>query len=256
MHVVFASCGNDSIALIQYAYEKGLFDVTIIYSDTGWAADWWEKRVKRVEEWARNLGFTFIRTKSIGMEALVRKKNAWPRQGIQFCTTELKIEPSKKMLDEIDPGKNAICLIGVRRVESQARKFFPEYVESHPNQGGRRQWAPLVDYTDVMRNDLIIRAGFDVLPHRSMECFPCINSNRKDLLLLDKDEKRIDYIEQLEKELGVTSNGKPRTMFRPYKYMGATGIREIVRWARSRRGKFDPDDGTGGGNCDGGFCDL
>jgi hypothetical protein len=89
-----------------------------------------------------------------------------------------------------------------------------------------------------------------------MECFPCINSNRADLRLLAEDESRVAFIENLEAEMGHTSKGKPRTMFRPYRYMGATGIREIIRWAQSDPGKFDIDDGTGGGGCYSGQCGL
>jgi hypothetical protein len=54
-------------------------------------------------------------------------------------------------------------------------------------------------------------------------------------------------------------------MFRPYRYMGATGIREMVKWANSTRGTYgtsqgelfdDLDDGTGGGSCYSGQCGL
>jgi len=38
-YVIFASYGNDSIALIQWAHEHNLKNVTVAYSDTGWAAD-------------------------------------------------------------------------------------------------------------------------------------------------------------------------------------------------------------------------
>ena len=38
MHVLFCSYGNDSIALIQWAHERGLKDVVCLYSDTGWSA--------------------------------------------------------------------------------------------------------------------------------------------------------------------------------------------------------------------------
>ena len=40
-HLIFASYGNDSIALIQWAHERSLPDVHVAYTDTGWAADWW-----------------------------------------------------------------------------------------------------------------------------------------------------------------------------------------------------------------------
>ena len=48
-YVVFASYGNDSIALIQWVYERRLKNVAVVYSDTGWAADWWPARVKKAE---------------------------------------------------------------------------------------------------------------------------------------------------------------------------------------------------------------
>jgi hypothetical protein len=66
-------------------------------------------------------------------------------------------------------------------------------------------------------------------------------------------EDRIALIENLEKELGFTSKGKPRTMFRPYRHLGATGIREVHRWALSDRGKFKLHIGDGH-VCDSGMC--
>ena len=41
MNIVFGSGGNDSVALVQWAIEKGLGDLHVAYSDTGWAADFW-----------------------------------------------------------------------------------------------------------------------------------------------------------------------------------------------------------------------
>lgn len=147
-------------------------------------------------------------------------------------------------------------MTGVRREESLNRKDFPLYREDSPAHQGRPCWAPLVNMNEAQRDELLLDAGFAPLPHRSMECFPCVNSNREDLRLLGQDPDRVDKIEVIETDMGFTSNGKPRTMFRPYRYMGATGIREIVRWAKSERGKFDVDDGTGGGGCDAGFCGV
>jgi len=50
-HFIFASYGNDSIALIQWAYEKQLKNVAVIHSDTGWASPTWEERVTKAEQW-------------------------------------------------------------------------------------------------------------------------------------------------------------------------------------------------------------
>ena len=57
MHIIFASYGNDSVALIQWAHERRLTDVTVLYSDTGWAADWWAERVLKAGWWL-SLGTT------------------------------------------------------------------------------------------------------------------------------------------------------------------------------------------------------
>jgi hypothetical protein len=171
---------------------------------------------------------------------------------MQFCTFSLKIEPAMRWLDEQDPEKEAICMVGVRREESQARRAWPRVTEESPNHGGRELWAPLVTHTAEERDGLLTRAGFEPLPHRSMECFPCINSNRSDLRLLAQDPDRIAQIAAIEKDMGYTTNGKLRTMFRPYRHMGAVGIEEVVRWAAADPGKFSAEEE--GGGCDSGYC--
>lgn len=255
-YVLKASYGNDSIALVQWAHENGLRDVTVVYSETGWAAKRWPERVEQGEFLADFYGFKTVRIESLGFVALARKKQSFPRQGIQFCTEELKIKPSLRWLEENDPSREATVLVGKRREESANRASTPEFVLYSPLDGGRRLWHPLFDTKEAERDALLARAGFKPLPHRSKECFPCINSNRSDLRELAKDENRVAFIEALETEMGHTSKGKPRTLFRPYRYMGATGIREIIRWAESEPGKFDLDDGTGGGGCYTGQCGI
>lgn len=97
---------------------------------------------------------------------------------------------------------------------------------------------PLVEYTEKERDFLIDRSGIDILLHSSMECFPCVNSNRSDFRLLAQYPNRINEIENLENEMGFTNKGKPRVMFRPYRYMNAIGIREIVKWGLCERGQY------------------
>lgn len=108
MHVLFASYGNDSIALIRWAFLNKVPNVTVVYSDTGWASDAWRRRVDQMEAWAEAHGFATARTSSIGMEALVRMKKAWPRNQIQFCTTHLKILPAVAWLEQNDPKLSTI----------------------------------------------------------------------------------------------------------------------------------------------------
>jgi len=255
MHfVIFASYGNDSITLIQNAHECRWKNVDVVYSDTGWAARWWPERVARMQPWVKALGFRPVVLPSEGMKALVARKKGWPRQGMQFCTEELKVKPAQAWLGSADPESRAICVVGVRREESRSRQDFPLWRSDSPVHGGRVCFAPLAKTCAADRDAIIRRAGFEPLPHRSKECFPCVNSNKADLLALAEDEARVDDIAAFEESLGVTGKGKPRTLFRPASHMGATGLREIIRWAKSERGQFSLDDGSGGGNCDGGYC--
>lgn len=247
-HAAFVSYGNDSIALIQHLHEYGVASVVCVFSDTRWAAPWWLERVAKGEELARSYGYETTRIDSMGLIPLVRLKKAWPMNGKQFCTEELKIKPAMAWLEQVDPDKEMDCVVGVRREESKARAQWPEHTVESDKHGGRDLWAPLARVLTPERDALIARAGFDVLPHRSMECYPCINANKADLRLIDG--RRIALIEKIENEMGFTSKGKPRTMFRPYRHMGATGIREVIKWANSGRGEYEPPSG----GCDGGWC--
>jgi 3'-phosphoadenosine 5'-phosphosulfate sulfotransferase (PAPS reductase)/FAD synthetase len=251
MHIAFVSYGNDSIALLQWLHENsgGLRgdSVLVIHNDTGWASPAWPLRVAAGEQLAHKYGFTTGRTESEGLVQLTRRKKSWPSNQHQFCTTELKIKPTQVLLEQVDPLGEATCINGVRRQESRERSQWPEWTEESARHGGRSLWSPLVRVLEPERDALILRAGFEVLPHGSQECYPCINANKADLRGLT--EERLEEIAKLEESMGITSTGKPRTMFRPHRYRGAVGIREMRRWAESERGGYEPPSG-----CDSGFC--
>lgn len=114
-YVVFASGGNDSVALVQYAHEVGHKGVAVAYSNTGWAAQWWPERMMRFQSWVESLGFSYHEIASEGMEALAIRKQGWPANKPKFCTYELKIKPAMAWLELIDPYKTAVCMVGIRR---------------------------------------------------------------------------------------------------------------------------------------------
>jgi 3'-phosphoadenosine 5'-phosphosulfate sulfotransferase (PAPS reductase)/FAD synthetase len=225
MNVISSSYGNDSVAVIQWAHETGLADVTVTYCDTGWAAPHWPQRVERGEALALSYGCQVVRCKSIGMAELVRMKKGWPGNGQQFCTAHLKGVPFLEWIDVADPTAKAVVLIGKRRAESEARKLTPEFIEASPYHGDRKIWHPLYAHTDEQRNELLSRAGFEALPHRSLECNPCVNANRGDFLRLTAGE--IERVNDLEAEIG-----KP--MFRPKRF-NAMGIHGVIVWAKDGR---------------------
>lgn len=239
-HVISASYGNDSMAIIQWAFDNGLRDVVVVYCDTGWAAKGWGKRIMEGEALAKRLGFETKRLGSMGMKELVRMKKGFSKHGMQFCTMFLKGLPFLQWIDESDPECRWSVLIGKRRAESEERKNTPEFIESSEYHGGRTVWHPLYAHTDAQRDALLKRAGIEKLNHRSDECSPCVNANRDDL-------RRLSWDRVLETDLLEADVSQP--MFRAAKHGGARGIQEVVKWAKYSPGQYTPgqDDFFDGG---------
>ncbi len=245
-YVLFASGGNDSVALVQYAIEEKIPNICIAYSNTGWAASWWPLRMERFKSWVESAGVMYSEIPSEGMENLIDRKKGWPANRPKFCTFELKIKPAQEWLESVDPAKAAICMLGIRRSESESRRSWPRIIERSESHGGRELWSPLIEYSDADRDELVRRAGWEVLPHRSKECSPCVNANRADFRHLGEAE--IDRVRRNEERTG-------RNMFRPHRFHGAKGIDEVMRWANSSRGQFNvnqPELEMSG--CDSGMC--
>lgn len=230
-YLVACSGGNDSVALIQYMMDAGE-KFSVVYNDTGWSRNDWPERIAKISSWCFGNGVTFYVTKSEGMEALVRRKKGWPMPAskMQFCTKELKEGPTLELLDKIDPDGDLVIVTGRRREESQNRSKLAFWLYESAKHGGRDVWNPIANLSAKERDELILRAGFHVLPHSSMECYPCVCANKKDLREMRNDSERISEIEKIELDMGFTRNGKPRTMFRPYRVGGGVGIRQAVEW--------------------------
>jgi len=252
-NVIFCSGGNDSVALIQWAIEN-LDDFDVAYSDTKWAARFWHSRIKRVREYVVKNGGRWHVIDSEGFANLVRRKKAFPANGMAFCSYELKIKPAMEWLDKVDPDKKAKCYTGVMRIESQARKDWPEVKENSPNHGGRTLISPLAKMSLEQRNELIKKTGFEILNHRSMECSPCVNATIRDLQIMDEHD--LIKVKTLEDEMGVGErSGKPKYMFRPHRMGGACGILQVKDRADRGGGSYSPDQEDLFG-CNSGFCGM
>jgi len=231
VNVISSSYGNDSIALIQWAYEQGLRGVQVVFIDTGWAGEGWMARVELCETWVRSIGFEPVRiTPRVQFEELIRDRKGFPNQRYQWCSGQLKGLPFLEWMEKIDPECNATVMIGKRREESQERADTPEFIESSDYHGGRRVRHPLYLHTETARDGLVRRAGFEVLPHRSKECTPCVNENRAGFRAMTPAE--VAKVASLEADVG-------KTMFRPKRHAGAKGIEQVIRWAKSPRGKYN-----------------
>lgn len=230
-YAISVSYGNDSKAMIQWAFEHGIKDACVVYCDTGLAAPGWDEQVGIGEALAKQCGFQTVRLESMGMEALVRMKSGFPMHGRQFCTAWLKGLPFLQWIDEADPERKSVVMIGKRREESEDRKDIAEFIDASEYHGERKVWHPLFMHSDIERNALLNRAGVEILPHRSDECSPCVNANRGDLRRLSG--RQIGRLASLEKETG-------QPMFREAKHGGAYGIEEVVKWAKYSNGQYKP----------------
>lgn len=234
-YIARCSYGNDSIAMLQLMHEHQLTGVAVVYSDTAWSSEAWEQRVASGEEWVRSLGWEPVHLSSKGFEAGTlghSQTGMFPTRLRKWCTKELKIRPFLAWARDADPKRQALVCVGVRRAESVARSRHPAFMPQKDD--GRHVWHPLIEFSDADRDAMITKTPFDVLPHRSDECAICINSNRADLRRAP--EREVARVEALETAIG-------RPMFNPAKYAGAEGIREVVKWAHSERGKYRPPNG-------------
>lgn len=258
-YVIFASYGNDSVALIQWIHQytttiryKAPVSVHVAYSDTGWSAEWWAGRVEKAEAWARSLGFVPHRIASEGMDALVARKSAWPRGGggkYQFCTDALKKEPARAWLNLHDPNREATCITGVRREESENRRDAPEHVTESEDHGFRELWQPLVRHKKAERDALVLKTPIPLLPFRSKECYPCTNANKGELKLLDKEAR--NRVHRIEVRGGINSKGNARVMFSPARHGGAVGIDAVIEDAKHNSDELFTTAGCASGWCGG-----
>jgi 3'-phosphoadenosine 5'-phosphosulfate sulfotransferase (PAPS reductase)/FAD synthetase len=248
-YIARCSYGNDSIAMLQLLKEHRLKDVTVVYSKTGWSSLEWIDRVEKGEAWVRLMGWRAVTLTSDGFEHMVltqTKDGMFPTRIRKFCTKYLKIKPFLKWVAEFDPDRRAVVCVGVRRAESLARVNHPAFMPEQDN--GRHVWHPLIEFSDEDRDAMILKTPLPILDHRSDECEICVNSNRNDLRRAS--EFSIARLERLEKDVG-------RPMFDPKGKMGATGIREVIAWAKSERGQYQPDKPDPydpGPSCEDGWC--
>lgn len=235
-YLVACSAGNDSIALIQFMLENYPKEFGVVYNNTGWAKDGWSDRVEKLFKQLEEIGVKTFETASVGMEALVKGKKGWPMPAskMQFCTKFLKEDPTLNLLQEIDPDRDIIVVTGRRREESNNRKHLPLHQIESQKHGNRDVFNPLINYLVEDRDILIHSLGWEVLPHQSRECYPCVCSNKKDLLAMSEDTKTINKVKAIELSLGHTRKGKPRVMFRPYRVGGSIGIDEVINWSKKR----------------------
>jgi 3'-phosphoadenosine 5'-phosphosulfate sulfotransferase (PAPS reductase)/FAD synthetase len=208
MYHVGISGGKDSTALLLFmVHESGipLEQLSVTFTDTLWEEDRTYKQVNILND--RVFPITWIGG-NLGFFELARKKKRFPARRARFCTQELKMKPSKAWIDSLSAlGFHVIPVSGVRAEESEDRKKLPEWGNPLDSYYGLQEWRPLLAWLieriwlmhrryGVPRNELY-DLGFN-----RVGCFPCINSNKKDIRMTAKlFPQRIDTLREMENSL-------------------------------------------------------
>lgn len=246
--VVCVSGGKDSSAMCLNLMEKGYSpsDYVRVFSDTGWEdqgtyeyLDYLEKTVGPIIRLTAEISVPPERMEMVqrieamlGFESpMVRRiyKNYHiPTTLGKWCTRDLKMTPTKKFLDNIEEAEPVI-LVGIRKQESLRRSKMTEWEYSDFYDCDVHR--PLLDWTE--KDVIAIHQRFGLIPNNlyltgwnRVGCYPCIHARKKELLLLS--DKRVEVIEQIEKDLG-------KYFFR-IKNLEDRGIKSVMTWAKTARG--------------------
>lgn len=228
MNIIFGNYGDGTIALIQWAHENALDDVTVCTIETGFAStsEIWQQHLQKGQTLALKYGFK-VKTLSAVMtwSELILQRQAFPNPQFSWCAGWLKGVTVLDYLDEIDPSCMATILLPKHTTSVRGDVLLPEWEEHSPHFGDRRVWHPLYNFNDTAFYDLIHCAGFVPLHHRSLECASCIYSTPTDLSrLTDADQSKVAELEhRLQQPLFAASA-----------YDGAEGIAAVVEWAQKQ----------------------
>jgi hypothetical protein len=231
MFIIRSNYGNNSLALIQWAHEQRLENVSVVYVDTGWAAAGWSDQIARGEAFAAASGFATVHLKApMPFAELMLMKQGFPNRRYQWCSLHLKGIPFLNWVEDVDPHSKATVLIPRLNAEQRSETPATEFNDCCEYHGNRRVWQPLCDYSPAARDELLAHAELDPLPHSSQECAPCINSTLKQLRHLAEDD--IAKTEELEEELEAN-------LFDPARCSGSVGIGQVAAWAATQE-SFEP----------------
>jgi hypothetical protein len=209
---------------------------------------WWAERIKAMCKFCTDNDIEFNEVSlPLGLADLALKYGSFPSHQMWWCTRELKIKPlvDFRLKNGFD-YENSTVFIGVRADESEKRKN----TTSTGEKDGFDAVYPLAYLKAKERDKLIKKTGFDILPHRSKECDPCIFEGTKKHIMSLEPEK-VELINRLEIKISKAKNKKRKAKGNP-KYKegeifgffdnsnigGKGGILEQRKWAFTARGKY------------------
>ena len=193
--VVPVSGGKDSQACLKMAVtEHGAENVIGLFCDTKWEHP---KTYQHIKQLSRLYGVAIYWINAGSVEQMIQKYKRFPASNIRFCTSKLKIEPSKWFYADLSERFSFQVWYGMRSGESNKRAsryadkettelYSPhDVLADYPQYLGKRgvrfklpilSWSTnqVLNYLDGLENPLYA-IGF-----RRVGCFPCLASTPTD----------------------------------------------------------------------------
>jgi len=170
-------------------------------------------------------------------------KGRFPSRMAQFCTQFLKTEPLVEFqMDLLDAGNFVWSWQGVRREESERRRFAAEFEEVG---GGLFIYRPIVRWTAKDCFEAADCFGLDPNPlylqgFSRVGCMPCINSGKDDLMqMANRHPEHVDRLRKWEALVAHASKrGEASFIPDPDRdaHLDKRGIDKVIQWARTGRG--------------------
>jgi 3'-phosphoadenosine 5'-phosphosulfate sulfotransferase (PAPS reductase)/FAD synthetase len=175
-------------------------------------------------------------------------KGRFPSRKAQFCTQFLKTEPLVEyQLDFIDAGHAVWSWQGVRRDESQSRRYAAEFEDVG---GGLYIYRPIARWRASDCFDAMELAGMKWNPLYAMGmtrvgCMPCINAAKDEILeIARRFPEEIDRIAEWEVCVSLAAKRGESSFFpNPDRdaHLDKRGVYKVVSWASTSRGGIQRD---------------
>jgi len=266
--IASVSGGKDSTAL---ALLFKLHDIpyTAVHQDTGWESKETDHYVREVLQ--DYIGPIVITRSEVALpEALepiaahieellgktyspmvrtVLKKGMFANRRARFCTQELKLQPLRRYLDDLED--EPLNSVGIRWEESARRSEYPEWEWSDILDC--EVWRPMLDWTEADVIDMHKQMGVPPNPlytwgSARVGCWPCLFSRKHEIrMLAEADPGRVEAIAMLERAVGwlaatrYAESGAVQRVLPAFfegrgSISGTRPIHEVIDWSRTRRG--------------------
>ena len=201
------------------------------------------------------------RSERLNMERLAILKRRFPSPMARFCTTFLKLAPSRRWMREHCDLENTIRVTGIRAQESPARAAHPVW-QDRDEYMGVPIWAPIHSwhFSQVFGLHGKYRVPINPLYLQGMArvgCAPCINAKKEELAsIASRRPEAFEALRAMEKR-AASEVGKPELSFFaagkvPDRFAShtcpASGKKfpdafDVMRWALDDDGTADMFDG-------------